>query len=126
MPAKNKEDGQWGEKLNTNTEFKKTSALADGQSIEGTVLAFKESSKFPGITNVVMQDEGGKSFTLTPSGNLKYAIRDGLLKIGNTYKIQREGTKKIKGMNSAVFGIYPSKYNQKVEAAGPASAEEEI
>lgn len=110
MPKKTNDD-QWGEKLNTNTEFVKASALEDGQSIAGTVLGFKDSVKFPGSTSVVMQGLDGKRFTLTPSGNLKYAIRDGHLKIGCTYKIQREGTTKIKGMSSGLFGIYPAKNN---------------
>ncbi len=108
--AKTKED-QWGEKLETNLEFRKTSALEDGQSISGTVLAFRASTKYPGNTDLVMKGEDGKTFNLAPSGNLKYAIRDGLVKIGSTYKFQREGTKKIKGMDSGVFGIYPSKNN---------------
>lgn len=102
-------EDKWGDKISTDTEFRKSSALEDGQSIEGTVLAFKDSVKFPGSINVVMRGSDGKNFTLSPSGNLKYAIRDGLLKVGQTYKIQKEGSKKIKGMTSGVFGIYPSK-----------------
>lgn len=112
MPAKNQtQSDQWGEKISTDLEFRKTSALEDGQSIEGTVVAFKESTKFPGTVNLIMRGSDGNNFTLSPSGNLKYAIRDGLLKVGNTYKIQKEGTKKIKGMTSGVFGVYPSKNN---------------
>ncbi len=108
-------DNQWGEKLETNLEFRKTSALEDGQSISGTVLALRPSTKFPGNTDLVMKGEDGKTFNLSPSGNLKYAIRDGLVKIGMTYKFQREGTKKIKGMNSGVFGIYPAKTNPTIQ-----------
>lgn len=118
-----KDESKWGEKLNTNPEFRKTSQLADGQSIEGTVIAFK-TNKLPGsnkeVTNVVMQDENGVTFTLCPSGNLVYAIRDGYLKVGNSYKLQREGSKKIKGMTSGVFGIYPSKYNKTPDTPAPA------
>ncbi len=108
--AKTKED-QWGEKLDTNAEWRKTSALEDGQSISGTVLAFKDSTKFPGNTDLVMKGEDGVNFHLCPSGNLKWMIKDGALKIGHTYKIQKEGTTKVKGMTSGVFGVYPSKNN---------------
>lgn len=110
MPIKkNDQTSQWGEKLNTNFEYLKTSALEDGQSIEGTVLAFKASSKYPeSAPSIVMKLLNGDTKNVTPSGNLKYAIKDGLLKIGNTYKIQKEGSTKIKGMISGVFGIYPS------------------
>ena len=107
--TKTLDDSVWGEKLNLNSEFRKASALEDGQSIEGTVLAFRDSTKFPGNVAVVMRDMDGKTFTLSPAGNLKYAIRDGLLKIGTTYKIQREGTRLVKGMKSSQFGIYPAK-----------------
>lgn len=107
-----KETSQWGEKINTNFEFVKTSALEDGQSIEGTVIGFKTSTKFPEAgPSIVMKLLSGETKNVTPSGNLKYAIRDGLLKVGSTYKIQKEGSKKIKGMTSGVFGIYPAKTN---------------
>jgi hypothetical protein len=120
---------KWGEKLNTNPEFRKTSALEVGQSIEGTVIAFK-TSKIPGtdkeVTNVVMQDERGEKFTLCPSGNLVYAIRDGYLKVGNTYRLEREGSKKIRGMTSGVFGIYPSKFNKTPDTPSPKEADTEV
>lgn len=107
-----KNDNQWGDKLTTQHEFLKTSALETGQSIEGTVLAFRASTKFPeSAPSIVMKLTNGETKNVTPSGNLKYAIRDGLLKVGNTYKIEKEGTKKIKGMTSGVFGIYPAKTN---------------
>ncbi len=128
MPAKNNQtkSDQWGEKISTDLEFRKTSSLEDGQSIEGTVLAFKESTKFPGTVNLVMRGLDGNNFTLSPSGNLKYAIKDGVLKIGNTYKIQKEGTKKIKGMTSGVFAIYPAKNQPNVTNSDNGSAEGDI
>lgn len=104
-----KNTDQWGSKIETNLEFRKTSALENGQSIEGTVIALRPSTKFPGNTDLVMKGTDGKTFNLSPSGNLKYAIRDGLIKLNHTYKFQREGTTKIKGMSSGVFGIYPAK-----------------
>ena len=116
-PQTKNEDTEWGEKIATNTEFRKSSALEDGQSIIGTVVAFQESAKFPGNIAVVMIGTDGKKFALSPSGNLKYAIRDGLLEKGKTYKITREGTKKVKGMTSTNFGIYPSKKNLAASAA---------
>jgi hypothetical protein len=110
--AKKNEDLQWGEKITGNIEYRKSSALEDGQSIVGTVVDFRDSVKFPGTINLIMFGPDGKKFSLSPSGSLKYAIKEGVFEKGKTYKIQREGTRQIKGMNSAVFGIYPSKTDQ--------------
>ncbi len=112
MSTKKTTEDRWGKKLETNSKFLKTSALEDGQSIEGTVLAFKEStipSTGKKVTNIMWKATNGETFTLSPSGNVSYAIKDGLFEVGKTYKIQKEGSKKIKGMTSGVFGIYPLK-----------------
>lgn len=127
MPKKNEDttsNGMWGAKLETDkTDFRKATALEDGQSIEGTVLAFRESAKYPGKFGVVMRGTDGKTFTLSPAGNLNYAIRDGLLKVGTLYKIQREGTKLVKGMKAAQFGIYPAINSN---GSSPAPANDDI
>lgn len=108
--TKTNNDSKWGTKLVTETKFLKTSSLEDGQSVEGTVVAFKEStipSTGKKVINMVFKLANGETRTISPSGNVAYAIKDGLFEVGKTYKIQREGTKKIKGMDSGVFGIYP-------------------
>lgn len=105
-------DERWGKKLDTEKAFIKTNSLEDGQSIEGTVLSFK-TSKIPTtgkeVTSIIMRMSNGETRTVSPSGNVAYAVKDGLFEIGKTYKIQREGTRKVKGMASGVFGIYPLK-----------------
>lgn len=125
MPAKNNtQDSKWGEKLKTETEFFKTSSLEDGQSIEGTVLAIKDSvipATGKKVTNLVMKLSNGQTRTISPSGNVAYAAKDGLFEVGKTYKIQREGSKKIKGMTSGVFGIYPLRNDAKASDLNQAS-----
>lgn len=105
----------WGKKLNTAPNFKKTSALENGQSISGTLVAFQQS-KIPAtgkeVTNLIMRDANGEPFNLAPSGNIVYAIRDGLLKVGTTYTFVREGTGKTKmGSARGIFGIYEVENN---------------
>lgn len=104
---------EWGEKLDVSASSKyvKTSALENGQSIEGTILAFQDSERYPGTLSLVMRMPTGETKTVQPSGTIKKAIQQGKLKIGHTYKFVREGSEKIKGLTSGVFGIYPSKRN---------------
>lgn len=108
------ENNNLGRKINNNN-FKKTAALENGQSITGTLLAFKDS-KIPNtdkiVTNLVMEDPSGEKFNLSPSGNIVYAIKDGLLKVGQTYTFVREGTGKTKmGSARGIFGIYEAEGN---------------
>lgn len=114
--TKGKTQDKWGAKIDTQTKFLKTSELENGQSIEGTVIAFKDSvipATGKKTTNVVFKLTSGETRTMAPSGNVAYAVRDGLLEVGRTYKITREGSTKIKGMTSGVFGIYPLREDAK-------------
>lgn len=102
-----------------NNKLLKTSALEDGQSIAGTLLAIRESSKFPGSFILAMRGLNGDTFDVATSGNLKYVIRDGKLEVGRTYNITKAGTKLIKGRASAQFNVFTAENE-------PAAANDEI
>lgn len=106
----------------TNNKYRKTSALEDGQSITGTVLSFKTeySEKLKKEMTAIIMKDGNDEFELNPSGTINDAIRAGQLKVGRTYKFQKEGLEKTKkGGYKNVFGIYDL-------SASPNTSSEEI
>lgn len=93
----------------TAGKYRKASALEDGQSITGTVVGFRTeySEKLRKDMTAIALKNGNEEFELNPAGTINDALAAGQLKIGRTYKFQKEGLEKTKkGGYKNVFGIY--------------------
>lgn len=97
-------------KAPTAGKFRKAADLEQGQSITGVFLGtrteYAENLK-KDMTKVIMKDENGQEFELSPCGTINDALRAGQLKQGRTYRFEKEGVEKTKkGSYKNVFGIY--------------------
>lgn len=91
-------------------KYRKASDLEQGQSLTGTFIRthtdFSEKLQ-KNMTSLVMRDENGREYELTPCGSINDAIGAGQLKPGKTYRFEKEGVEKTKtGQYRNVFGIY--------------------
>lgn len=100
----------WGDNLlegNKSSVF--ASKMAIGESVIGTVKSLTPS-KFEGRFVVNMTGEHGEAFTLFPAGQLNYAIDDGLIEVGQTYRITRlESYTNKRGQEVSAFSVQTKK-----------------
>ncbi len=113
MPKANTDTNEWGEKLEVKPaaggKYRKASALEDGQSMQGTLLAIRTEfvEKIGKDVTSLTLEENGEKYEMAPSGNIIDALKNGQLKIGLRYKFQKEGVTKTKaGKYKGKFGIY--------------------
>lgn len=62
--------------------------MAVGEAIEGTVTAIEASTTYEGAYFLFLENDGAVTRVFT-SGKLSYNIKDGLITVGNTYRITR-------------------------------------
>lgn len=102
-----------------NGKLVKTAKLAIGENFRGKLVALQESSKYEGRQNLIMEDATGAPFTVFTSGSLSYAVQDGKLEVGQTYRITRLENKPAKnGTSRTQFKIERLKGNGTVAAPG--------
>jgi hypothetical protein len=81
----------------TNGKLVKTAQLAVGDSFRGKLVSLQASTKYPDRQNLLMEETDGTPFTVFTSGTLSYAVKDGKLEVGQTYRITRLEDKAAKG-----------------------------
>jgi len=97
----------------------KTAKLAIGGSFRGKLVSLQASSKYPDRQNLLMEETDGPPFTVFTSGTLSYAVKDGKLEVGQTYRITRLEDKAAKGGTQRTqFKIERLKSNGAVAAPG--------
>ena len=97
----------------------KTAKLTIGEAFRGKLVGLQESSKFEGRQNLLMEEANGTPFTVFTSGSLSYAVQDGKLEVGQTYRITRLENKPTKnGTSRTQFKIERLKSNGSVAAPG--------
>lgn len=97
----------------------KTAKLTIGEAFRGKLVGMVESSKFEGRQNLLMEESNGTPFTVFTSGSLSYAVQDGKLEVGQTYRITRLENKATKtGTARTQFKIERLKSNGSVAAPG--------
>lgn len=102
-----------------NGKLVKTAKLAIGDSFRGKLVSLQVSTKYPERQNLIMEEADGTPFTVFTSGTLSYAVKDGKLEVGQTYRITRLENKPAKGGTSRTqFKIERLKGNGTVAAPG--------
>lgn len=102
-----------------NGKLVKTAKLAIGDSFRGKLVSLQASTKYPDRQNLIMEETDGTPFTVFTSGTLSYAVKDGKLEVGQTYRITRLENKAAKGGTSRTqFKIERLKSNGAVAAPG--------
>jgi hypothetical protein len=102
-----------------NGKLVKTAKLVVGESFRGKLVSLQASTKYPDRQNLLMEDETGAPFTVFTSGTLSYAVQDGKLEVGQTYRITRQENKATKtGASRTSFKIERLKGNGVVAAPG--------
>ena len=102
-----------------NGKLVKTAKLAIGDSFRGKLVSLQASSKYPDRQNLIMEEADGTPFTVFTSGTLSYAVQDGKLEVGQTYRITRLENKPSKGGTTRTqFKIERLKSNGVVAAPG--------
>lgn len=97
----------------------KTAQLAIGDSFRGKLVSLQTSTKYPDRQNLLMEESNGTPFTVFTSGTLSYAVKDGKLDVGQTYRITRLENKPSKGGTTRTqFKIERLKSNGAVAAPG--------
>lgn len=110
------------EDISNNGKLVKTAQLAVGASFRGKLVAVTASVKYPDKQNLVMEDQG-EQFTVFTSGSLNYAVKDGKLEVGQTYRITRLENKASKGGTSRTqFKVERLKSNGSAAAPGVVDA----
>lgn len=110
------------EDISNNGKLVKTAQLPIGAAFRGKLVAIQPSTKYPDKNNLVMED-AGEQFTVFTSGSLNYAVADGKLEIGQTYRITRLENKASKGGTSRTqFKVERLKSNGTVAAPGVVDA----
>jgi hypothetical protein len=79
-----------------NGKLVKTAKLAVGDSFRGKLVSLQASTKYPDRQNLLMEETDGTPFTVFTSGSLSYAVQDGKLEVGQTYRITRVPDKATK------------------------------
>lgn len=107
------------EDVSGNGKLIKTAKLAVGESFRAKLVAFKASTKYPDRQNLLMEEADGTPITVFTSGSLSYAVKDGKLELGQTYRITRQENKPSKGGTTRTqFKIERLKSNGTVAAPG--------
>lgn len=102
-----------------NGKLVKTAKLAVGDSFRGKLVSLQASSKYPDRQNLIMEETDGTPFTVFTSGTLSYAVQDGKLEVGQTYRITRLENKVTKtGTPRTNFKIERLKSNGSVASPG--------
>ena len=113
MSAEQFEDVTGGGKL------VKTAKLTIGESFRGKLVSLQASTKYPDRQNLQMEEADGTPFLVFTSGSLSYAVQDGKLEVGQTYRITRQEDKATKtGARRTMFKIERLKSNGTVAAPG--------
>lgn len=95
-----------------------TAKLAIGEAFRGKLTGLETSSKYEDKQNLLMEDANGAPFTVFTSGTLNYAVQDGLLEVGQTYRITRLESKATKNGSRTQFKIERLRSNGSVAAPG--------
>lgn len=97
----------------------KTAKLAIGESFRGKLVSLQNSTKYLDKQNLIMEDADGALFTVFTSGTLSYAVKDGKIEVGQTYRITRLENKPAKGGTTRThFKVERLKANGAVAAPG--------
>ena len=97
----------------------KSAQLPIGASFRGKLVSLQASSKYPERQNLIMEETDGTPFTVFTSGTLSYAVKDGKLEVGQTYRVTRLENKAAKGGTTRTqFKIERLKGNGSVAAPG--------
>lgn len=95
-----------GQKINATREAVALTKLATGGAVIGYVEGFMPSKQNPDTQNIIMRTEDGAGrFVVWTAGNLKYMIRDGLVKPGILTRITRIADKMVRGKKSSQFTV---------------------
>lgn len=91
----------------TPDESVASTSLETGGSLEGFLIQIDSYVDKDGLTKTPLffKKEDGKIMRVYPSGNIRYAIEDGKLTIGQFTRITRVEDKKVKGKVSSQFEI---------------------
>jgi hypothetical protein len=101
----------------------KSAQLPIGGTFRGKLVSLQASSKYPDRQNLIMEDAEGEPFTVFTSGTLSYAVKDGKLEIGQTYRVTRLENKPSKGGTTRTqFKIERLKGNGSVATPGVVDA----
>lgn len=107
------------EDVSGNGKLIKTAKLAVGESFRGKLVSLQTSTKYPDRQNLCMEEADGTPFLVFTSGTLSYAVKDGKLEVGQTYRITRQEDKPSKGgTKRTTFKIERLKSNGTVAAPG--------
>jgi hypothetical protein len=98
-------DAQWEDVEQGGGNVVKSAQLAIGASFQGKVVAIEASAKYPEKKNLVMEDADGKEFLVFASGSLSFAVEDGDIEIGRTYRVTRLENKATKTGSRTMFKI---------------------
>lgn len=102
-----------------NGKLVKSATLAIGDSFRGKLVSLQASTKYPDRQNLIMEEADGTPFTVFTSGTLSYAVKDGKLELGQTYRVTRLENKPTKGGTPRTqFKIERLKSNGSVAAPG--------
>lgn len=102
-----------------NGKLVKTAQLAIGESFRGKLVSLQVSAKYPDRQNLLMEETDGTPFVVFTSGSLSYAVKDGKLEVGQTYRITRQENRPSKGGTTRTqFKIERLKSNGAVAAPG--------
>jgi hypothetical protein len=97
----------------------KTAKIAVGESFRGKLVGLQTSTKYPERQNLLMEESDGTPFVVFTSGTLSYAVKDGKLEVGQTYRITRQENQATKsGTPRTKFKIERLKSNGAVAAPG--------
>lgn len=107
------------EDVSGNGKLVKTAQLAVGESFRGKLVSLQASTKYPERQNLCMEEADGTPFLVFTSGTLSYAVKDGKLEVGQTYRITRQEDKPSKGgTKRTTFKIERLKSNGTVASPG--------
>jgi hypothetical protein len=107
------------EDVSGNGKLVKTAQLAIGDSFRGKLVSLQVSTRYPDRQNLCMEDTEGEPFLVFTSGSLSYAVKDGKLEVGQTYRITRLENKPSKGGTTRTqFKIERLKSNGSVASPG--------
>lgn len=92
-------------KVTTDTQYKKATALAEGESFMGYYLYEEISDR--GFQNMIFLDESGNKIYFSPAGNLKYLEKNKTpLRPGFMTKLTRKGERmNKKGQKVGVYDV---------------------
>ncbi len=87
-----------------DNSYIKLAKIEIGDTVTGYLLRIFDSAAVAGGINLIMSIEG-KQTLIASAGNVKWAAKDGKLKLGQNTRFTRRADSKVKGMKSTDFLI---------------------